>query len=116
MASPSKGTVLVTGLQGFTGGHLGTLLTQAGYRVAGLVSGAPRNTDEHRVDMREANAVRAAVDAVAPDYAVHLAAISHVAHGDTAEIYDVNVKGTQHLVDALAAQPKPVKKLLLASS
>lgn len=108
--------MLVTGLQGFTGEHLGALLTQAGYRVAGLVSGPPRNANEHRVDMRDAGAVRAAVDAVQPDYAVHLAAISHVAHGDTGEIYDVNVKGTQHLVDALMAQPKPVKKLLLASS
>ena len=116
MASPSKGTVLVTGLQGFTGEHLGTLLTQAGYRVAGLVSGPPRNPDEHRVDMRDPKAVRAAVDAVQPDYAVHLAAISHVAHGDTAEIYAVNVQGTEHLVQALLAQPKPVKKLLLASS
>ncbi len=116
MASPSKGTVLVTGLQGFTGAHLATLLAQAGYRVAGLVSGAPRNPHEHLVDMRDAAAVREAVDALQPDYAVHLAAISHVAHGDTAEIYDVNVKGTLHLTQALAAQTKPVRKLLLASS
>lgn len=108
--------MLVTGLQGFTGEHLGALLVQAGYRVVGLVSGAPRNADEYLVDMRDAAAVRAAVQTVQPDYAVHLAAISHVAHGDTAEIYDVNVKGTRHLVEALAAQPRPVKKLLLASS
>lgn len=116
MASLSKGTVLVTGLHGFTGEYLDRLLTQAGYRVAGLVSGRPRKTDEYLVDMRDAQAVRAAVHAVQPDYAVHLAAISHVAHGDTAEIYDVNVKGTLHLTQALAAQPKPVRKLLLASS
>lgn len=116
MASPSKGTVLVTGLQGFTGEYLGALLRQAGYRVAGIVSGAPRDADEHQLDLRDAAAVRHAVDAVAPDYAVHLAAISFVAHGDAGEIYDVNLKGTMHLVDALAAQPKPLRKLLVASS
>lgn len=116
MASPSKGTVLVTGLQGFTGEYLGALLRRAGYRVAGIVSGTPRDADEHQLDLRDAAAVRWAVDAAAPDYAIHLAAISFVAHGDAGEIYDVNLKGTIHVVDALAAQSKPIRKLLVASS
>ena len=116
MASPSKGTVLLTGLQGFTGGYLGAVLRSAGYRVVGIVSGEPHNPDEYRLDIRDGAAVRSVVDQVAPDYAVHLAAISFVAHGDAGEIYDVNLKGTLHLVEALAAQPKRLRKLLVASS
>src|SRR6476646_7158321 len=116
MAPRSKGTVLITGLQGFTGEYLGALLREAGYRVAGIVSGAPRGPEEHQVDMRDAAGVRRVVDETAPDYVVHLAAISFVAHGDAGEIYDVNVKGTLHLVDALTAQTQPLRKFLLASS
>lgn len=116
MVRRSKGRVLVTGLHGFTGLYLKELLEQRDYEVAGLVQGAPRAASEYQVDLRDRQAVAAAVATAAPDYVVHLAAISFVAHSDTGEIYDVNVKGTLHLVEAVGALPRPPRKLLLASS
>lgn len=112
----TKGAVLVTGLQGFTGRYLEAVLRKAGYGVFGLVSSVPGSHDEHQVDIRDVAAVTRAVDRVAPDYIVHLAAISFVAHGDAGEIYDVNVKGTLNLIEALRQCGRPVKKLLIASS
>jgi GDP-6-deoxy-D-talose 4-dehydrogenase len=47
---------------------------------------------------------------------VHLAAISFVAHGDVAAIYQVNVMGTRNLLEALAAQDRAPRAVLLASS
>jgi len=116
MATPSKGLVLVTGLRGFTGGYLRSLLLETGYRVAGFTEGPPKEAHEYRVDIRDAAAVRQAVSALQPDYVVHLAAISFVAHADAGELYDVNIKGTLNLVEALRHQRRPLRKLLVASS
>jgi nucleoside-diphosphate-sugar epimerase len=45
---------------------------------------------------------------IKPDYVVHLAVISFVTHGDVEAIYQTNVVGTRHLLDALAtAAHKP---------
>ena len=51
-----------------------------------------------------------------PDYVVHLAAISFVAHGDIQEFYRVNLLGTINLLSALTEVEKPLRKILLASS
>lgn len=116
MASLSSGKVLVTGLQGFTGRYIEEALRSGGYAVYGLSSGKSGNFPESQVDIRDAKAVTEQVNAIAPDYVIHLAAISFVEHGDMTEIYDVNVKGTLNLVEALKNSPKPVRKLLFASS
>lgn len=116
MAPHSKGAVLVTGLHGFTGGYIEAVLREAGYEVFGLVSGPPRGQHEYQVDIRDMPAVASMVDAIAPDYVIHLAAVSFVEHGDAGEIYDVNVKGTLNLIEALRKSRRPLRKLLVASS
>lgn len=116
MSALAKGAVLVTGLQGFTGRYLEAVLRETGYGVFGLVSSTPGSQDEHQVDIRDLAAVTRVVDRVAPNYIIHLAAVSFVAHGDAGEIYDVNVKGTLNLIEALRQCGRPVRKLLIASS
>jgi len=116
MAPHSRGKVLVTGLHGFTGGYIETILREAGYEVYGLVSGASRGQHEFQVDMRDTSAVAGAVAQIGADFAIHLAAVSFVAHGDVGEIYDTNVKGTLNLIEALQKHGQPLKKLLIASS
>ena len=97
--------LLVTGLAGFTGTHLGPEAKRAGWQVLGLDS-----------DLNDLDALTAEVSQKAPDAVVHLAAISHVAHPDTAQIYRVNTVGTTNLLDALAGLATPPMKVLLASS
>lgn len=96
---------LITGLSGFTGRHLEVELRARGHAVVGIT-----------VDLTEPTAVAEAVACENPDYVIHLAAISHVAHGSTDDFSKVNVVGTENLLKALAALPAPPRKVLLASS
>lgn len=114
----ASGTVLITGIAGFTGLHLAAELREAGYRVDGTVApGHPASTpDLHTCDLTDPVAVRKVVAVVRPDHVVHLAAVSSVAHKDNEAFYRVNVLGTMHLLEALGAEGISPKKVLLASS
>ena len=97
--------ILVTGAAGFTGGHFSSIAREAGYDVYAL-----------QADLTDATAVTEEVLQVKPDYVVHFAAISFVAHGDADAIYRVNIVGTHHLLHALSLLSTPPKAVLLPSS
>jgi nucleoside-diphosphate-sugar epimerase len=101
--------VLVTGLSGFTGPHLARALQAAGHEVIGadLASG---------FDLLAPASLAEALAARAPEYVVHLAALSSVTHGNAAELYAVNTVGTSNLLEAVARTLPTVRKVLLASS
>lgn len=108
---------LVTGLHGFTGRYMAAELQAAGYRVFGTVQpGDAGGVGIVPVDLCDREAVHAAVAEVWPDVVVHLAAISFVAHSNPDLIYRVNLIGTRHLLEALAAQDHKPSAVLLASS
>lgn len=90
--------VFVTGGMGFVGSWLSSSLERDG-RCATFLAPAD-------MDVRDSNAIRAAVRDAAPDYVVHLAAQSFV--GDATQnpraTYDINFLGTLNLLDALAAE------------
>lgn len=110
----SRPRVLLTGRNGFTGQYVTAALEAAGYEVFGL----ERRQGDARmhVDLLDRDAVRAAVDDIAPEVVIHLAAIAFVAHGDVDAIYRVNVVGTRNLLDALASTPARPRLVVLASS
>jgi len=97
--------LLLTGARGFTGQHFTKAAQQAGYEVHPLSA-----------DMTNAKAVATKTAAVAPDFVVHLAAISAVTHADEEALYRVNLFGTLNLLKALVALPQAPKLVLLASS
>lgn len=115
MASPSR-RVLITGASGFTGRWLGVRLAQAGYQVYGLTQEPARSPAEIQADLCDSPALRAALETARPDYIVHLAAITFVPHGDSAEIYRVNLFGTLNLLDAILTVGLQPRKILIASS
>jgi len=106
----SASTVLVTGASGFTGKHLGAALVRAGHRV---VSAEDCGIE---FDLTRRESVFEVIERVAPDYVVHLAAVSFVGHGDAVGFYAVNTVGTTHLLDALVGADRPVKRVVIASS
>ena len=106
--SNSKGRVLVTGAEGFTGRYLLPELRRRGYSVI--------HQAEVTCNLRDRDAVMALVKDAQPDFVIHLAAISFVAHGSAADMYDVNTIGTTNLLDALQTAGTRPKKLILASS
>ncbi|MDO9424804.1 MAG: GDP-mannose 4,6-dehydratase [Methylobacter sp.] len=97
--------LLLTGARGFTGQHFTKAAQQAGYEVHPLSA-----------DLTDAKAVAAETAAAAPDFVVHLAAISAVTHADEEALYRVNLFGTLNLLKALVALPQAPKRILLASS
>jgi GDP-4-dehydro-6-deoxy-D-mannose reductase len=88
---------LVTGANGFVGRHLCAHLRAVGDAVEALDADA-----DPSVDITDAEAVRRAVAAAAPDVVFHLAARAHVGQSwtDADALRAVNVGGTEHVVDA----------------
>lgn len=114
---PSRSRVLITGVDGFTGRHLASLLQARNVEVRGTVLGeAAQDGSIRRVDLLDFEALAAAVADVAPTHVVHLAAISFVAHGDVEQIYRTNIAGTRNLLRALAGASTGLRCVLLASS
>jgi nucleoside-diphosphate-sugar epimerase len=97
--------LLLTGSDGFTGGHFHLAAEAAGYHVNALKS-----------DLTDAKAVAAEIAQIQPEYVVHLAALSAVTHPDEQAFYHVNLFGTQFLLTALCELQVRPKKVLLASS
>lgn len=108
--------VLVTGHTGFKGAWLSLWLRLLGADVHGLslpavpggaheAFGAWPAGSEHLVDVRDADAVTAAVAAVRPDVVLHLAAqaLVRLSYREPAMTYATNVLGTLHVLEAAAA-------------
>ena len=70
----------------------------------------------HVMDLTDSTQVDGVVQAVRPDYVVHLAAVAFVAHGNVEDFYKVNILGTRHLLSALSGLDVPPLKTLIASS
>ena len=112
---------LVTGVAGFTGRYLTSVLAKRGHEVHGVVHHDPDEpvTDVasvHRADLADRAAILRVVEEVRPDRVVHLAAIAFVGHDDIDEMYRANVVGTRQLLDVLAAQDTVPQSVILASS
>ena len=98
-------TALVTGYTGFTGQYMVRALKAAGVRVVPL-----------SCDITDLGALKKVVAEAAPDWVIHLAALSFVAHADEEAFYRVNGFGTLNLLNALSGLPKLPQKIILASS
>jgi nucleoside-diphosphate-sugar epimerase len=113
-------TLLITGLDGFTGQYLADQARMAGYRVVGTShhqADTSKFEDEcHVCDLTNAKEVGSLMEAVQPDAVAHLAAISFVAHGDVEAVYRTNILGTRNLLQALAGLIKKPETVLVASS
>lgn len=110
--------VLVTGHTGFKGSWLVLWLRAMGAQVAGLALDPDtqpshwsllnlRDVTEHRIDLRDALAVRAVLDSYQPEIVFHLAAQPLVRRGyrDPALTFASNVMGLVNLLDALRKCP-----------
>jgi nucleoside-diphosphate-sugar epimerase len=116
-----KKRILITGADGFTGRYLATQARLANYETHGLVRGLDAKHIDgfdrlYGGDLSESASLTRMINDIKPDYVVHLAAISFVAHGDVEVIYRTNVVGTRHLLDALATAAHKPQAVLLTSS
>lgn len=102
---------LITGAGGFTGRHLVGRLRAEGREVVALgENGGPA------ADLLDPQSMRDALRAASPSVVVHLAAISFVAHAESAAFEHVNVGGTRNLLAAAAALTTPPRVILASSA
>ena len=113
-------TLLITGATGFTGVHLIAAANAKGYRCIAMSQHAGSEVQGAHstvvADLLDSAALGRTIEQQAPEYIVHLAAISFVAHGNISEIYRVNHLGTINLLDAIQKYVPGIKKILIASS
>lgn len=116
LGSLSKKRVLVTGAGGFTGCHLVNVLRQNGSKVLELKSSSAKGNDQVSVDLLDKSKLFKVVSDFQPDVVFHLAAISFVGHSNPLDFYNVNVIGTENLLESLVNINNPLLKVLVASS
>lgn len=104
--------ILITGHTGFKGGWLGLLASMKGFQVFGLSDQAKNISSYHYVkdvfdkefflDVSDRGGVERAIENVAPDYVVHMAAESLVrrAASDPIRTSQVNILGSLHVLEA----------------
>jgi UDP-glucuronate 4-epimerase len=125
--------VLITGIAGFIGSHLGEKLISLGHQVIGVDNFDPfypsgfkehnleqlRKSDNfsfYRADIRDRQAMTDIFSGHAVDRVIHLAAKAGVRPSieNISEYYEVNVNGTCNLLECMRAAK--VSKLVFASS
>lgn len=109
-------SVLITGIDSFTGRYLEALLKEAGYQVFGTVHSAPEKSSHFICELNDPVSVASVVERVSPRYVIHFAAISFVPHGTGLNIYNVNLFGALNLLEELKALKVCPEKVVLAST
>lgn len=112
--------VLVTGASGHIGNVLVRALLKRGEQVA-IITSTGKTPDcladcteliTHKADLRDANALNMALKGAQIVY--HLAGIISISSFDSPELFEVNVQGTQNVIDACRLHG--VKRLVYTSS
>ena len=114
--------VLITGVTGFTGRYMAEEMAAKGYEVYGLSYRQPVGelpsavSGIHCCSLNDSETLRTLLSEIRPTYVIHLAAVSFVGHTDADAIYNANLLGTRHLLEALRATATGIEGVLLASS
>ena len=121
--------VLITGHTGFKGSWLAMWLLSLGAKVSGVALDPPsqpshfevaeltKSIEDHRLDIRDGDALKRLVSRIQPDFVFHLAAQSLVRQSylNPVETYQTNVLGTLNLLEGLRILKKPCTAILITS-
>jgi CDP-glucose 4,6-dehydratase len=122
--------VLLTGHTGFKGAWLSLWLQSLGARVTGFANGVPTQPSLYELakveegmegivgDVRDPEAVAAAVAAANPEVVIHMAAQSLVrrSFAEPRQTYEINVMGTVNVLDAVRMHGSDVRAVVNVTS
>ncbi len=113
--------ILVTGIEGFVGGHLARHLAASGHTVHGLhwadaPAGLP--AELHKGDVCDFDGTRALLEKTRPDGIIHLAGLSSVAMSEAHQMttYEVNALGTLKVLEAVRQLGLKCRVVLVSSA
>ena len=123
-------SVLLTGHTGFKGAWLALWLQSLGARVTGFSAGVPTDPSLYELarveegmesiegDIRDHDAIAAALTRAAPEIVIHMAAQSLVrrSFAEPRETYETNVMGTVNLLDAVRLAGDGVRAVVNVTS
>jgi len=121
--------ILVTGHTGFKGTWLSLWLKQLGASVSGASIDIPsepshfnaakltEQINDHRLDIRDGDALKKLIQDIQPDFVFHLAAQALVrpSYENPLETMATNAMGSANVLDALRALEKPVVAVMITS-
>lgn len=115
-------TVLVTGIDSFSGFYVANELLNKGFNVVGTsrkgieVEKLNGKVQTLQLDLTNSQQVNDVVNSISPQYVINLAAVTNVTHSNINEIYSTNVDGVHNLLKSLANMEIKTKKCILLSS
>lgn len=108
--------VMITGGDGFIGRYLCQECEAQNVEYLVVSASVKQNTAQaQKVDLMNYQALKDTLQSFMPDAIIHLAAIASPVHNDIAEIYRVNVGGTENLLNA-ASEVLPVGSRMVLTS
>jgi GDP-4-dehydro-6-deoxy-D-mannose reductase len=117
--------VFVTGITGFVGAHFLDILKDSDIEIYGMCfpdepqpSPQQPKCDIKKADIRSENDTEELIGLSEPDYVFHFAAVSNVGQSwkKRIETFDVNVKGTLNLLEAVRKHASSARILFVSSS
>jgi len=113
--------ILITGIEGFVGGHLARHLAASGHSSIGLHwADAPVGlpAELYPGDVCDFEATRALIERIRPDGVIHLAGLSSVALSESHQMttYEVNALGTLKLLEAVRQLGLKCRVVLISSA
>lgn len=115
-----KNKILITGANGFVGKYVCDALEKIGVEYLGLVqSAATTSLPAHRIvegNLQNKERLENILNDYQPDAILHLAAIASPTYGQLSKIYEVNVEGSENLLEATRNNCKEGTRMILAST
>ncbi|MEO0009153.1 MAG: GDP-mannose 4,6-dehydratase [candidate division WOR-3 bacterium] len=112
---------LITGIEGFVGGHLCHYLQKLGWEVAGIHLNPPPaglNVELFCADICDFDRLKSVLEQTRPEWIFHLAGVSSVAEAEKNPIpvYEINTLGTLKLLMAVHQLMLPCRLLFVSSA
>lgn len=108
-------TVLIVGIDSFTGNHLARYMQEHGFDVYGT-SLLTHSEKIFRCDITDRNDVMHVFEKISPDYLIFLSGVSFSAHEHYDDFYKINTISIVNILDLLVELNLAPKKIILASS